>query len=124
MAIFKIFQLGEWQAFKQSDVFKGSPDDLRDGFIHFSTQDQLAGTLTKYYHDKPRIIIAHVDASNWGEALKWEISRGGASFPHLYSALKMADVMQHWEMSKATDEPWDLTEIEAALQISFAPTDV
>jgi len=124
MSVFKVFRPNEWQDFTQHDLFKGSADDLRDGFIHFSTEHNLAGTLAKYYQDKPRIIIALMESKNWGDELKWEISRGGGSFPHLYTSLKMKDVIQHWDMSKDDSSLWDLSNIEAAMDIRFAPPDV
>lgn len=124
MAIFKIFQPHEWAQLVQKARFKGSTDDLRDGFIHFSAADQLRGTLEKYYTDYPNIIIAHVESQNWGSRLKWELSRGGASFPHLYTDLLMADVVQYWNLQKEDGALWNLSVIEGDLKITFAPSDV
>lgn len=124
MTIFKIFQPHEWLQIVQTQRFKGSADDLRDGFIHLSAADQLAGTLEKYYADFPHIIIASVESQNWGSHLKWELSRGGASFPHLYTDLLMRDVTQYWELSKARATMWDLSVIEADLKMVFAPSDI
>ena len=121
MAIFKVFRPLEWQTFEQSRVFKGSADDIRDGFIHFSADHQLRGTLAKYYQDEARIIIAWVDNPAWGEQLKWDVSRGGAKFPHLYCDLHMDDVKHHWALSKMPSEAWDLSIIEPICKISFAP---
>ena len=124
MAILKIFRTDEWQHFRATGVFSGSADDLRDGFIHFSTEATLSGTLAKYFKDESQIIIADVDNPSWGDDLKWEISRGGASFPHLYTALYIDDVKAHWELAKAAGQAWDLSEIEKACEITFAQSDV
>ena len=61
MAILKIFRTDEWQNFRATGVFSGSADDLRDGFIHFSTEETLAGTLAKYFKDESQIILADVE---------------------------------------------------------------
>jgi len=122
MAIFKVFRPKEWQGFKQSGVFKGSADDLRDGFIHFSADDQLVGTLAKYYNNEAQIIIAQVDNADWGEHLKWDVSRGGAKFPHLYCDLHIEDVAQVWELSKQASQAWNLSALETACKITFAPS--
>ena len=124
MSIFKIFRVDEWRKFSQAHIFTGSADDVRDGFIHFSTEATLAGTLTKYFKDEAKIIIAEVDNPKWGEHLKWEVSRGGARFPHLYTALYMDDVVGHWELVQNTGQMWDLTSIAKACEITFAPSDV
>ena len=124
MSIFKIFRVDEWRKFSQAQIFTGSTDDVRDGFIHFSTEETLVGTLTKYFKDEAQIIIARVDNPAWGEHLKWEVSRGGAKFPHLYTALYMGDVTGHWELEKAQKTGWDLSVIAEACKITFAPSDV
>lgn len=112
MLIFKIFRPEEWQGFSHEGRFNGSADDLRDGFIHFSTAPQLAGTLNKYYNDEMSVIIAAAENDGWGAQLKWEVSRGGASFPHLYTDLYMGDVKKVWTLYKDPAKAWDLSEIE------------
>ena len=114
MSIFKIFRPDEWQSFTESAVFNGSADDARDGFIHFSTYEQMSGTLAKYYADAPSIIIARVDNPDWGAQLKWEVSRGGAKFPHLYTDLHMEDVKEFWQLQKDKPQAWDISEITTA----------
>ena len=111
MSLFKIFRPNEWHNFEGNAVFKGSVDDLRDGFIHFSAGEQMAGTLAKYYINEPSIIIARVDNPDWGHQLKWEVSRGGAKFPHLYTDLHMDDVKEHWRLDKQKAQPWDIAKI-------------
>lgn len=86
--IYKILTAAEWQAAATAGHYTGSADDARDGFIHFSTAAQLAGTAAKYFKDKPGLVLVAVAADRLGERLKWEPSRGGLLFPHLYSALE------------------------------------
>ncbi len=68
----------------------GSADDVRDGFIHLSAAHQVAGTAAKYFRDQPELLLVAFDAAGLGPALKWEPSRGGDVFPHLYSPLPTA----------------------------------
>lgn len=87
--IYKILRLPEWEAALPENVFLGSADDLRDGFIHFSTREQVAGTVGKYFSDETELIIVSVNEMDLAEALKWEASRNGALFPHLYAELPL-----------------------------------
>ena len=92
--IYKIFRTAEWSAADGLSAFAGSPDDIRDGFIHFSTAEQLRGTLEKYFADEGEIIIVSFDAQGFGDDLKWEVSRGGMKFPHLYVDLSLEAALQ------------------------------
>ena len=92
--IFKIFRVDEWSSAQREGRFLGSPDDIRDGFIHFSTAEQLRGTLEKYFSAEREIILAEVDVIKLGGDLKWEVSRGGAKFPHLYAPLSLDSVSE------------------------------
>ena len=87
--IYKICERGAWQAAEAERAFGGSADDARDGFIHFSTADQLAETAAKHFAGQPDLILVAVDAERLGAQLKWEPSRGGALFPHLYGPLPL-----------------------------------
>ncbi|MCF3933651.1 DUF952 domain-containing protein [Acuticoccus sp. M5D2P5] len=89
---YKILRAGELAIFATTGRFDGSNDDLRDGFVHLSTKDQLSGTLTKHFAGEASIFVAQCPISRLGEALTWEISRGGQLFPHLYRALTRDDV--------------------------------
>ena len=93
--IYKIATRQEWTAALTEGEFQGSPDDKRDGFIHFSTEDQVATTLSKHFSNKDNLLLLAVEAEDLGDALKWEPSRGGALFPHLYAPLPTARVL--WE---------------------------
>ncbi len=88
--IYKITTYDEWRAACAEGVYRGSDDDLRDGFIHFSTAEQLPGTAAKHFADRPDLVVIAIAAEALGDALRWEASRGGALFPHLYGTLGTA----------------------------------
>ncbi|CAM5483762.1 hypothetical protein AFEL58S_03339 [Afipia felis] len=88
--IYKICPAPVWREAERAGVYRGSPDDARDGFIHFSTAAQLPGTLAKHYAGQSGLFLIAVNADALGAELKWEPSRGGDLFPHLYGALDPA----------------------------------
>ena len=90
--IYKICPASLWREAEQSGVFRGSPVDLRDGFIHFSTAAQVAETAARHFAGEPDLVLVRVDTSALGDRLKWEPSRGGALFPHLYGDLDLKAV--------------------------------
>ncbi len=90
--IYKICTAGEWRAAEQAGSFAGSAVDLRDGYIHFSTAAQAAETAQKHFSGQRDLVLVAVDAAALGANLKWEPSRGGALFPHLYGALAVKAV--------------------------------
>ena len=92
MMIYKIFRADEWAAFEAAGETLGAPIDLADGYVHISTATQVAETVSKYFSKREGLKILALDADTLGEALKWEPSRGGDLFPHLYRALQMEDV--------------------------------
>ncbi|MEM1361470.1 MAG: DUF952 domain-containing protein [Pseudomonadota bacterium] len=95
MFIYKIFRATEWDDLCAAGETLGAPIDLADGFIHFSTAAQVVETAAKHFAEMPDLILAWVDSAPLGTALKWEKSRGGALFPHLYGALKRSEVHRH-----------------------------
>ncbi len=101
--IYKICRRDEWSAAERERVFRGSPDDLRDGFIHFSTAEQTPGTFEKYFAGESGLVLVAVDARELGPALKWEPSRGGALFPHLYGELGLDAVLWSRPLASAAD---------------------
>jgi uncharacterized protein (DUF952 family) len=101
--IYKILRAAEWQEAERDGVFRGSPDDRRDGFIHFSTAGQTPGTYEKYFSDTPGLVLAAINATALGAALKWEPSRGGALFPHLYGDLPLTAVLWSRPLSSSAD---------------------
>lgn len=97
MLIYKIFRRPEWDAFKAAGQTAGAPVDLADGYIHFSTAAQVAETAAKHFAQESDLVLVALDDEALGDALKWEPSRGGALFPHLYRSLELADVV--WDKS-------------------------
>jgi uncharacterized protein (DUF952 family) len=97
MLIFKIFRRPEWNALCAAGETRGAPVDLADGFIHFSTAAQVAETAARHFATESDLVLVAVDADRLGPALKWEPSRGGALFPHLYRVLRVSDVV--WDKS-------------------------
>jgi uncharacterized protein (DUF952 family) len=91
---YKILTTPQWVQFQSEDFFTGAPVDLADGYIHMSTADQLDETLTKHFAGQTALVIATIDLTQLGDSLKWEVSRGGALFPHYYGALPMAAVIK------------------------------
>jgi uncharacterized protein (DUF952 family) len=89
---YKILTADQWAQFEHDGVFHGAPVDIADGYIHLSTGEQLQGTLDKHFVGQANLVIAEVDLSGFGDVLKWEVSRGGALFPHIYGPLPMAAV--------------------------------
>jgi uncharacterized protein (DUF952 family) len=87
--IYKICERAQWRAAEAAGQFRGSAVDERDGFIHFSTTAQLAETAARHFAGQKDLMLVAVDASAFGAALKWERSRGGDLFPHLYAALPL-----------------------------------
>lgn len=92
MMIYKIFRGSEWEQLKRDGATSGAPIDLADGYIHFSTIETVAETAAKHFVGATGLILAAVDPAPLGDALKWEASRGGALFPHLYRNLRLSEV--------------------------------
>jgi uncharacterized protein (DUF952 family) len=90
--LYKICPAALWEEAVQNGAFHGSAVDVRDGFIHFSTAAQVEETAAKHFAGQDGLVLVRVDASRLGDRLKWEPSRGGALFPHLYGALDPAAV--------------------------------
>lgn len=92
----RIYKIASAQAIAAADAtgwFAGMPIDAKDGFIHFSTADQLAETLRLHFAGQSGLALLGVSTSALGDALRWEPSRGGALFPHLYASLEMSAVV-------------------------------
>ena len=92
MLIYKILRADEWSALQLHGETAGAPIDLADGFVHFSTADQAVETAAKHFQGAENLWLLAVDTDQLGDALKWEISRGDALFPHLYAPLRMTDL--------------------------------
>jgi uncharacterized protein (DUF952 family) len=92
--IYKIIAASHWRAAEHDGIFRGSADDLRDGFIHFSTAEQIEETAAKHFAGQDDLLLLSVDGDKLGAALRWEASRGGALFPHLHGELALAAVIK------------------------------
>ena len=101
--IYKIMTADEWAAARAAGVYQGSAHDRRDGFIHFSTAAQAAETAAKHFAGQADLVLLAIDAASLGEALKWEPSRSGALFPHLYGPLPVASVIAIDDLSLGED---------------------
>lgn len=95
MEIYKILTAQEWSDLTAQGQTQGAPVDIADGFVHFSTAAQLAETAAKHFSGQIGLILAAFDTDRLGDALAWEVSRGGDRFPHLYAPLRLADVTWH-----------------------------
>ena len=85
--VFKIVAATLWADAHSQGVFAGSPDDLRDGYIHLSAAAQVLGTLKKYFTGQSNLLLVAFACSELAPHLKWEASRGGDLFPHYYGPL-------------------------------------
>ncbi len=91
--IYKISPRQAWDNAAKTGIFTGAPVDIADGYIHFSAANQVRETAEKYFCNQPDLILAAINAGALGKALKWEPSRGGDLFPHLYGPLPMSTVV-------------------------------
>lgn len=101
-AIYRICGVAEWVEAHRTGTFAGSDIDRRDGFIHFSTRDQVSETAARYFSDLDDLVLVMVDAELLGHRRKWEPARGGALFPHLYGQLDTAAAI--WVKELPADE--------------------
>ena len=90
--LYKVARAAEWDAARKAGIFTGSADDERDGFIHLSRGTQLKATLEKHFAGEEGLLLLSLDAEGLGPELKWEASRGGERFPHLYGPLRLTSV--------------------------------
>jgi len=100
--IFKIIDFDEWQKVKQSETYLGSYKDIADGYIHFSGEDQVKGTLEKYYSKQENLVLLKVETLKL-DHLIWEQASDGNMFPHLYSSLDLSSVVDEFEISLDKD---------------------
>jgi len=89
---YKILTKDQYDQLKTDGVFKGAPVDLADGYIHMSTREQASETAAKHFAGQDNLVMLMIDLAPFGEAVKWEESRGGALFPHLYGELPLSAV--------------------------------
>lgn len=101
--VYRLLAPDAWENAVRSDRFLGSEHDLRDGFIHFSTAAQVAETAARYYAQQSPLLLLWVDTSALGDSLRFEPSRGGALFPHLYAELPVSAVVRVDSLSLGAD---------------------
>ncbi|CUH75147.1 DUF952 domain-containing protein [Tropicibacter naphthalenivorans] len=92
MLIYKILRADEWSDLRAKGETQGAPIDVSDGYIHFSTSEQARETAAKHFAGVDGLMLAELDTDRMGERLRWEVSRGGAEFPHFYGPLTLAHV--------------------------------
>lgn len=87
----------------EADAFQGAPIDLADGYIHLSTADQLTETVDKHFSGQSDLWVAAIDLDALGGVVKWEESRGGALFPHIYGAMPLETVIAYGPLERRDD---------------------
>ena len=110
--IYKICPASAWREAERQGVYRGSADDQRDGFIHFSTASQVAETARRHFFRKTGLFLIAVDADALGDALRWEVSRANALFPHLYGELDLGAVTAVMDLHARSDGHHDIPELE------------
>lgn len=101
---YKVLTADQWAAFQAAGTFAGAPIDLADGYVHLSTAEQLTETVTKHFAGQSGLWVAAIDLDALGAAVKWEPSRGGALFPHVYAPLPMAAVIASAPLSRDAED--------------------
>ncbi|MBM3550376.1 MAG: DUF952 domain-containing protein [Alphaproteobacteria bacterium] len=109
--IYKIVSRADWDAAEVSGIFNGAAIDIADGFIHLSTAEQVEETAAKYFAGRTDLLLVAVDAAALGEALEWEVSRGGALFPHLYAPLPFEKIARVDPLHVGADGRHDFSNI-------------
>ena len=94
IVLYKICTAAQWRVAERDGVFRGSDVDRHDGFIHFSTAAQVVETAAKHFAGQNDLLLVRVDSTKLGNRLKWEPSRSGTLFPHLYGDLHLSAVIK------------------------------
>src|ERR1700694_6140481 len=110
--IYKICSASPWREAERQGVFRGSADDARDGFIHFSTAAQVPETARKHYFGQTGLFLIAVDADALGDALRWEPARNDELFPHLYGELDLGAVTAILDLRAQSDGYHDIPELK------------
>lgn len=101
--VYKLVDHGEWEAARATGAYEGSDVDRADGYIHMSTAAQVAETARRHYAGRDGLVLVAIDPTALGEALRWEPSRGGDLFPHLYAALPLSAAGSERALSVGAD---------------------
>jgi uncharacterized protein (DUF952 family) len=110
--IYKISPASAWREAERQGVYRGSDDDLRDGFIHFSTASQVAETARKHFFGQTGLLLIAVNADSLGDRLRWERSRNDELFPHLYGELDLGAVTAMLDLAARGDGGHDIPELK------------
>ena len=113
MLIYKIFLPDQWKDFTNDGHTKGAPVDISDGYVHFSTATQVKETITKHFSGYKDVVLAACKTDTLSTDLKWELSRGGQDFPHLYRELLITDIEWHRHIKRKNGDyplPEDINE--------------
>jgi uncharacterized protein (DUF952 family) len=110
-SIYKICPASAWREAERQGVYRGSADDTRDGFIHFSTASQVLETARKHFFGQTGLFLIETDADALGDALRWEPSRNSDLFPHLYGELDLGAVTRILNMHARSDGYHDIPEL-------------
>jgi len=114
MLIYKIFLPDQWKEFTDYGRTKGAPVDIADGYIHFSTATQVKETIAKHFLGYKELVLAVCETDTFSTDLKWELSRGGQDFPHLYRELLITDIEWHRSVKQKNGDyqlPEDINEV-------------
>ena len=103
LTAYKVLTADQMAALERDGRLEGAPADLADGFIHLSTAAQLTGTVDKHFAGQTDLHVAAVDLGSYAASLKWEESRGGQMFPHLYEPLRLDTVIAYSALERADD---------------------
>ena len=103
LVAYKVLTGEQMAALERDGSFAGAPIDLADGYVHLSTAAQLTETVDKHFAGQDGLWVAAVDLAALGEAVRWEVSRGGARFPHLYAPLTLEVVLAYAPLTRGED---------------------
>jgi uncharacterized protein (DUF952 family) len=109
--IYKICSASAWREAERQGVYRGSEVDLSDGFIHFSTAQQVPSTAEKHFTGQKGLFLIAIDADALGDSLRWEPAREGALFPHLYGELDLSTVVRVFDMPLRSDGSHQIPEL-------------
>jgi uncharacterized protein (DUF952 family) len=109
--IYKISPASAWREAERQGVYRGSADDLRDGFVHFSTAAQVAETAKRHFSGQTGLFLIEVDADMLGDSLRWEPSRNDEMFPHLYGELDLGAVTAVLPLRVRSDGTHEIPEL-------------
>jgi uncharacterized protein (DUF952 family) len=110
--IYKICPASAWREAERQGVYRGSADDSRDGYIHFSTAAQVAETARKFFTGQTALFLVEVDVDALGSALRWERSRNNELFPHLYAELDLGAVNGVQDLATRADGSHAIPELK------------